>query len=151
MLLCGSIIRSNLFQRSSQNEQKKVLEQLFTASKEKTYLKLLTYSFVVDLLETLSENDFKKIVFPFIKSEIMKDWSEHNLDSLYLLLKVKGKYESLLKGIKLGENNLKELSSILMVSKLFLLLYLNKIPVSFRLFHALLLLSTQYMSLLAKN
>lgn len=128
-----------------------MLEQLFTASKEKTYLKLLTYSFVVDLLETLSENDFKKIVFPFIKSEIMKDWSEHNLDSLYLLLKVKGKYESLLKGIKLGENNLKELSSILMVSKLFLLLYLNKIPVSFRLFHALLLLSTQYMSLLAKN
>lgn len=91
---------------------------LLLGGSEKTYLKLPTYSFIVDLLEILPEASFKKIVFPFIKPEIVKKMPEHTLDTLYLLLKVKEKYPALLKSTDtVIENDLTELSNVLMVSK----------------------------------
>lgn len=48
--MCGAIIRANLWVKSDTEQRKEVLEVLLTACKERTYLGLFGYSFVIELL-----------------------------------------------------------------------------------------------------
>lgn len=75
----------------------------------------------------LPEKKFQKL-FPLIRDEITKPWSEHTLDSLYLLNALENKYSNIINENFLQENfgirslisdeSFEKLSNILLVSRL---------------------------------
>lgn len=52
-MACGAIIRSELYQKAEVEDQKKVIEILLSAGKERSYLILISYIIILDLLETV--------------------------------------------------------------------------------------------------
>ncbi|CAH0548937.1 unnamed protein product [Brassicogethes aeneus] len=123
ILVCGAIIRSELFYRSNAEEQKKIIELLISAGKERTYLTLVSYIFILNVLEKVTDKEAEKIVLPLIKTEILKPINEYTLDSLYFLMAVQQSKPNLVKH-KLLKNafgsdkvicqpNLSQLSNIL--------------------------------------
>ncbi|XP_018562752.1 myb-binding protein 1A-like protein [Anoplophora glabripennis] len=93
ILTCGAIMRSELWSRCSEEEQKRIIELLLKNSKERIYLSLVAYNFITDKFKEMNERDFKK-TFQIIKETLSKPWAEQNIDSLYLLLCVKNKNSS---------------------------------------------------------
>lgn len=86
-------------------EKTKILELLLNAGKQRTYLTLAAYKFLIDLFEKVNfyyfvclifnmfnlqidAKEFEKLVFPLIKTELSNAWQIQNLDSLYLILEI---------------------------------------------------------------
>ncbi|CAH1163207.1 unnamed protein product [Phaedon cochleariae] len=95
ILAYGALIKSNLWSRSSDDEQKQIVEGLMKPSKERSYLGLVAYQFLVHLFEKIDKKGMKRI-FPIVKEEISKPWPEQNLDTLYLLCCIQNKYPELI-------------------------------------------------------
>lgn len=49
ILVCGAIMRSNLYENCDSKDKIKVLETLLKAGKERSYLTLASYKFLCDL------------------------------------------------------------------------------------------------------
>lgn len=64
--------------------------------------------------------DFKAIIWPLVKSEIEKPWSEQNIDSLYVFYALGNKFRNVVNKKFLIEiyskENFKQLTNILLVS-----------------------------------
>ncbi|KAG5894715.1 hypothetical protein JTB14_006135 [Gonioctena quinquepunctata] len=95
ILACGAIIRSNLWSKYSNGDKFKVLEFILQSSKERFYLGLLAYQFIIMALEKINDNDFE-MIWPLLRDEVSKPWSEQHLDSLYLLCYIKNKYPNVI-------------------------------------------------------
>lgn len=54
--MCGAIIRSPMFEKISLDEQKKLLEMMYKAGKQRSYLKLEANAFFVDVLHKVSSS-----------------------------------------------------------------------------------------------
>lgn len=88
----GAILRSSLYTKCTESDKIRIIELVVKAGKERTYLTLAAYKFLIDLYDKVDKKEFKKVVFPLIKEEFSKTWSEQNLDSLYLLVETQRKY-----------------------------------------------------------
>ncbi|XP_060533995.1 uncharacterized protein LOC132706596 [Cylas formicarius] len=91
ILTCGALIRSNLWYNFNNDNRRKVIDTFVGVSKERSYLGIVGFSFLVQLLDQLNENEVEKTIMPLVKSEIEKPWSEQTTDTLYLLLKLQEK------------------------------------------------------------
>ena len=54
ILIVGAILRSNLYESCSDEDKTKVLQLLLTAGKERNYLNLAAFTFLVDLFKKVS-------------------------------------------------------------------------------------------------
>ena len=54
ILIVGAILRSNLYESCSDEDKTKVLQLLLTAGKERNYLNLASFTFLVDLFKKVS-------------------------------------------------------------------------------------------------
>ncbi|KAM3963956.1 LOW QUALITY PROTEIN: MYB binding protein 1a [Aphomia sociella] len=101
ILLCGAVFRSGLMLRSTDEEQKEVLQLLLGASKKKSYLSTVAYFILLDFVNGLNEDQFSSIIWSNIKQEFKKGLKEHSLDSLYFLLMASNKFPDKVKMRKL--------------------------------------------------
>ncbi|KAL4711909.1 hypothetical protein ACJJTC_006078 [Scirpophaga incertulas] len=101
ILVCGAIFRSGLMLRSTENEQKEVINLLFTASRKKSYLGSITYLILLDFINGLNDEQFTSVVWSNIKQDFKKDIKEHSLDSLYFLMIVNKQFPNKVKLRKL--------------------------------------------------
>lgn len=51
ILVCGALIHSDLYTKSSDDVQKQIIELLLNASKQRSYLSLAGYTFLTELLD----------------------------------------------------------------------------------------------------
>lgn len=126
ILTCGAIIHANLWPLKDEECEKELLQLLINACKERTYLKLLGYSFLVDLLHKVSEVLKHPSLMELISGEVAKPWTEQTLDTLYLLFSLKSispkscnkKFVKSFLGTSeiVCEENFQHLGNILMVS-----------------------------------
>ncbi|KAK9872008.1 hypothetical protein WA026_015254 [Henosepilachna vigintioctopunctata] len=124
ILVCGAILRSELFSKTTDEEQTKVLQYLINAGKERSYLLYPSFELLLDFVNRLNVKEFEGLVLPLIQPELEKPWIDYNLDSLYLLIKLRDKYpniidQQILKKITghtklLNKNNVKDIANILM-------------------------------------
>ncbi|XP_026755011.2 uncharacterized protein LOC113515073 [Galleria mellonella] len=101
ILLCGTVFRSGLMLKSSDEEQKEVLQLLLGASKKKSYLSTVAYFILLDFVNGLNEEQFSLITWTNIKQEFKKGLQEHSLDSLYFLMVVNNRFPNKVKMKKL--------------------------------------------------
>ncbi|XP_063925111.1 myb-binding protein 1A-like [Zophobas morio] len=105
ILIVGAILRSNLYESCSDEDKTKVLQLLLTAGKERNYLNLASFTFLVDLFKKIDSKEFEKVVFPLVKDELSIPWSLQNLDILYLLSEIERSFPESLHS-KFLRNNL---------------------------------------------
>ncbi|XP_045771179.1 rDNA transcriptional regulator pol5 [Maniola jurtina] len=101
ILVCCAVFRSGLMLKSSDEEQKEVMQLLHTASCKKNYLHTVACHVMLDLVNQLNEDQFATIVWSNIKQEYKKDIKDHTLDSLYFLMLVSAKFPQKVKLRKL--------------------------------------------------
>ncbi|XP_044764201.1 rDNA transcriptional regulator pol5 [Coccinella septempunctata] len=106
ILVCTAIIRSGLYMKSSDEDQKKVLDCILNAGKERSYLLYPAYELILDLVENVSKDVFQSLILPVIKPQLEKPFSDYNLDSFYFLIMLTNKYPKLI-----GKQILKKISS----------------------------------------
>lgn len=126
ILTCGAIIHANLWPSEDEECEKELLQLLINACKERTYLGLLGYSFLVDLLHKVPKVLKQASLMELINGEVAKPWTEQTLDTLYLLFSLKSispkscnkKFLKSFLGTSeiVCEENLEHLGNILMVS-----------------------------------
>ncbi|XP_076256235.1 MYB binding protein 1a [Rhynchophorus ferrugineus] len=95
ILCCGALIKSNIWKQCNKESQKKILELLISASKERSYLTLVGFSYIVELLDQVSQKQFEKIILPSIQTEIAKPWNVQTLDSIYLIIHLRKKFPTI--------------------------------------------------------
>ncbi|XP_066153812.1 myb-binding protein 1A [Euwallacea fornicatus] len=89
ILACGAIINANKWPQACLESQRELLELLLKASKERTYIRLFGYSFLIQLLKLSPQvNEDQKLAL-LISEEVSKSWMEQTTDTLYLLLNLR--------------------------------------------------------------
>lgn len=94
ILLCGALIRSKLLARNSIEIQQQIMEILMNAGTQRSYLSFISVMFLNELIVQFDTESMKN-VWPIIKKEIGKPWSEQTLDTFYVLLVIRDKHPSL--------------------------------------------------------
>lgn len=74
------------------------MELLISASKKRSYLTFVAYSFIIDFLNQIDEKIFSD-VWPFLQQELIKPWSEQNLDTFHTILFIQEKFPSVVKKV----------------------------------------------------
>lgn len=97
ILAYGVAFRSKIFLNSSVDVQQDVIIDMLTKCKERSYLPLLAYTFLVDFLHTIDESTFKTVIWPVLVTEILVNWPSQTFETLYCLLEVHNKYPHLFK------------------------------------------------------
>jgi DNA polymerase phi len=103
VLACGAILRSGRFIKANTAEQKYIINQIFEASKQKSYLPQLLPSFINQLLVLENKTVFKDALWPALAPVLVKPWSEQTLDSFYMLLKIINVFPSVSKKSEVKE------------------------------------------------
>lgn len=94
-MLCGALIRSKLLLQSTIEIQQRVIDTLLNAGKQRSYLSFVSVMFLNNFIIQVDTETIKKVIWPIIKKDLGKPWSEQTLDSFYMLLLVRDKYPSL--------------------------------------------------------
>ncbi|XP_066251995.1 myb-binding protein 1A [Euwallacea similis] len=89
ILACGAIINSNKWPKTCLESQRELLEFLLKAGKERTYIRLFGYSFLIQLLKLSPEVNEDQTLAVLINEEVSKPWTEQTMDTLYLLLNLR--------------------------------------------------------------
>lgn len=92
ILVCASILHANKLESASDSEIKKCIETLIGASHHKLYHSSLAYTFLLELLEKLSESQFEKIMWPLMQKEMKRPWEKQNINTAHFLIKCQSKY-----------------------------------------------------------
>ncbi|VVD02152.1 myb-binding protein 1A-like protein [Leptidea sinapis] len=121
ILVCGAVFRSGLMLKSSEDEQKQILEVLEKAGAKKSYLNTVASLTLLDFIENLDEEKFKQIIWKNVKPRFKKPINEYNMSSLHFLLVVSRKFPKAVKITKLlgvptiiHEDHIKEICDILL-------------------------------------
>ncbi|XP_050302470.1 myb-binding protein 1A-like protein [Anthonomus grandis grandis] len=124
ILACGAIIKANLWAKADSEQKNEIFQIILTACKERTYLGLFGFSFIIEILSEDPSISSSQEILGKITEEVAKPWSEQSHDSLYLLLKLKSIFPKIFnkKFIKkhletvdiVCEDSLEKLCSILM-------------------------------------
>ncbi|XP_011866329.1 PREDICTED: uncharacterized protein LOC105561180 [Vollenhovia emeryi] len=91
ILLCGALIRSQLFAQMSHEtlertpEVSKITEILVNSGKQRSYLSAISVMFLAEFASQLRSTVLQNI-WPIIEKEIGKPWPEQTLDTFYMLL-----------------------------------------------------------------
>lgn len=85
ILACGAIIHSGSFAEQSSMTQQLILKKLIEGGKKKSYLFTAACRFIVVIVQTLDEQEFKENIWPICKSELLRNLSECDVDFFYLL------------------------------------------------------------------
>lgn len=152
ILAYGVTFRSKLFLKGDTELQREILTEMLTKSKERIYLPLLTYSFVVDFMKNnvrliffllryekassamcvtfqVDENTFKKAVWPILKDYVLVDWSHQSFETLYCLIEIYNVYPNILKKKLMlpifGTSFILEIDTIETVQKMLTVLFIS--------------------------
>lgn len=130
------MIRSQFLQTCDAEIEKKVLEGLIHASKQRSYLNHCAIAFLIDYVLNVEEDHFRDRVWPILEKEVFKPWKDHNLDSLHLLLTLQKKFPNIITGKEIkkrcgskeivSKTNVAEILRILIVRYLFLISFYSK-------------------------
>lgn len=130
ILACGAIIRSKMIKTCSVDEQKRVLECLIHAGKQRSYLSFESVSFIIEFLNQLEDDESLKPVWPVLEQEICKPLKDQTLDTFYALLVVQDKFPGVLskKALKkcFGSENIINEDSMKDILKILTVRYLTK-------------------------
>ncbi|EFN85221.1 Myb-binding protein 1A [Harpegnathos saltator] len=96
ILLCGALIRSKLLVQNTVEIQQQVIKTLLNAGKQRSYLSFISVIFLGEFIVHLDVKSMKKAIWPIIKQQFGKPWSEQTLDTFYILLVIKDRHPSLL-------------------------------------------------------
>lgn len=114
-------MRSKILQKCTAEEQGKVLELLIAASKKRSYLSFVAYSFIIDFLNQIDETLFVNNVWPLLQQELIKPMLEQNLETLHTLLIIQEKFPSVVKKIykkTFGSENIINVESMESITKI---------------------------------
>ncbi|EZA51443.1 Myb-binding protein 1A [Ooceraea biroi] len=96
ILLCGALIRSKLYAQETVEMQQQIIQILFETGMKRSYLSFLSSMFLSEFVTQLHTESMKEIMWPIIEDKLGIPWSEHTLDTFYLLLVVENKHPSLI-------------------------------------------------------
>lgn len=96
ILLCGALIRSNLLAQNAIEIQQQMVQILLKAGEQRSYLSFISAIFLGEFIVHLDVECMKTAIWPIIKKQFGKPWSEQTLDTFYILLVIKDKHPSLL-------------------------------------------------------
>ncbi|KAH1011863.1 hypothetical protein HUJ04_001143 [Dendroctonus ponderosae] len=89
ILAFGAAARTDLWKIASSKQKEDLLNLVLTAAKERVYLGLFAYSFIVDLVAADPAIKGDAVFSNRLREEGLKPWAEQTLDSLYLVLSLK--------------------------------------------------------------
>lgn len=70
ILVCGTVLRSGLMLRCSEDEQKEVVDMLLAASKKKSYLNTVAYLILLDFVNRVGVVIYKKYFYCMLPFDI---------------------------------------------------------------------------------
>ncbi|KAG8225834.1 hypothetical protein J437_LFUL004763 [Ladona fulva] len=117
VLVYGAIIRSGLFVEAVKDDQTEILNDLLSAGKKRTYITLVAYSFIIQLVKEVNRKLFQKVIWPGIQEScgLNKDWKDRSLDEIYLLIGVRAHFPSIVadSASHLNPDNIPQIASVL--------------------------------------
>ncbi|KAL5275672.1 MYBBP1A family protein [Megaselia abdita] len=94
ILVCGALLRSSKLVEASKEDISAVIQVLLAATKHRTYHTALAYSFVTELLNTISEEQFVESVWPHLEPEIIRPWPKQTINTVHCLFIVQKEFPS---------------------------------------------------------
>lgn len=96
ILLCAAIIRSEKLGVALDSDIAKCIQILINASHHKSYHSSLAYTFLLELLEKLSDKQFQSIMWPQMQKELKRSWDIQNINTVHFLIRCQLKYPKLI-------------------------------------------------------
>lgn len=91
ILAYGALIRSKVLCKSSDKIQIQIIQDLINGGKQRSYLSFPSTSFLIEFVNQIDDDNVKKLIWPIVKKEVGKPWTEQTIDTFYTLLVIKGK------------------------------------------------------------
>lgn len=94
ILVCGALLRSNKLKESSNEDIEEVVKILVAATKHRTYHNSLGFSFVKELLNEISQEQFVSSFWPQLEPEIIRPWPKQTINTVHCLFIVQKNFPS---------------------------------------------------------
>lgn len=80
---------------ASPDEITKTISILLHASKYKKFHASLAYTFLFEIMQRLSAEEFLESAWPLLKKELKRPWEKHTINTIYCLLTIQDRYPNL--------------------------------------------------------
>uniref|UniRef100_A0A1I8PD92 Myb-binding protein 1A n=1 Tax=Stomoxys calcitrans TaxID=35570 RepID=A0A1I8PD92_STOCA len=98
ILVVGALLHSGRLSEANAEYLEQVTNILLQATHHKSYHASLGYSFVCELIETLSPKQFESSVWPLLQKELAKPWPKQNLQTVYCIIALQKKFPNIMNG-----------------------------------------------------
>ncbi|XP_075157683.1 MYB binding protein 1a [Haematobia irritans] len=96
ILVVGALLHSGRLADANSDYLEQVTNILLQATHHKSYHASLGYSFICELIETLSQKNFESSVWPLLQKELAKPWPKQNLQSVHCIIALQKKFPNVL-------------------------------------------------------
>ncbi|XP_073828104.1 MYB binding protein 1a [Musca autumnalis] len=86
ILVIGALIHSGRLANVNSEHLEQITNILLQSTRHKTYHASLGYSFLCEIIETLSQEQFESAVWPGVQKELCKPWAKQNLQSIHCII-----------------------------------------------------------------
>ncbi|KAM7347042.1 MYB binding protein 1a [Cochliomyia hominivorax] len=104
ILVCGALLHSGRLTEVNSEHLEQVTNILLQSSRHRTYHASLGFSFLCEIIESLSQQQFESSVWPLLQKELVKPWPKQTLQSIHCLISVQKKFPDVVDGKFLKTN-----------------------------------------------
>lgn len=98
ILVCGSLLHSGRLTETNPEYLEQITNLLLQSSHHRTYLASMGYSFLCEIIEALSQQQFESSIWPLLQKELIKPWPKQSLQTVHCLITVQKKFPNIVNG-----------------------------------------------------
>lgn len=95
ILVCGALLRSNRLSEANAEFLEQITNILIQASRHRIYHCSLAYSFLIEMLQKLTKEQFEQSMWPLLQTELIKPWPKQTIQTIHCLIVGAQKFPSI--------------------------------------------------------
>ncbi|XP_061393037.1 myb-binding protein 1A [Musca vetustissima] len=95
ILVIGALLHSGRLAEINTEHLEQITNILLQSTRHKTYHASLGYSFLCEIIEMLSQEQFETAVWPLVQKELCRPWNKQNLQTIHCLIVLQKKFPTL--------------------------------------------------------
>ncbi|XP_005184002.2 myb-binding protein 1A [Musca domestica] len=96
ILVIGALLHSGRLADVNPEHLEQITNTLLQSTRHKTYHASLGYSFLCEIIETLSQEQFESAVWPLVQKELCRPWTKQNLQTIHCIIVLQKKFPTVL-------------------------------------------------------
>ncbi|TMW51016.1 hypothetical protein DOY81_003886 [Sarcophaga bullata] len=98
ILCCGALLHAGRLTKMNSEHLEQITNILLQSSRCRSYHASLGFSFLIEIIDTVTQKNFELSVWPLLQKELIKPWPKQTLQTIHCLIAVQKKFPNVVNG-----------------------------------------------------